>query len=520
MLCPRMFKASRVRLFRKTCIVSAVAAVSLSAFRSACAQNYATPTLPTIGSTVYDLALPDGGVSGANFDGGATLITGVSTNKTTAATDATDNANLINDAITYASANGGGTIELPGAAGGTTYLADEILMSNNVNLDVATNATLQNEATTDTFISTNTNATGNVEISGGGIINSNATSTSNNKMVDLEGLNNVEVSNVTIENAPNEHLVTQCDSNVTINDVTIQDAKDQANTDGIDFSGTNILIENCNIADGDDDICAKPDTTVVNGITAHTGNVLIQNINITEGHGISIGGQTNAGLNGMYVNNVTETGSGTSSDDVIENGIHLKAGDGTTSTLQNGGPVQNVTFNNFTMTNVDDAIVLSSFYNNGSDNLPDTGDYPVSPTDATEPLWQNITFENIKVNNATGSAAQIYGLDSSPPNTAGLNFENIDVLENDSPWKMYYSTGVYMDGVTVDGADILDTEGDYKTPDGSTTESEEADDTFVSAANASEIYTPPVPEPATFGVMVVVGLCGCFRPKRRGGVVH
>jgi polygalacturonase len=498
------------RVIKPTSIGAAIL-IALCA-EAADAQDYVVPTLPTIGSNVYNLTLPDGGVGGANFDGGATLISGVSTSKTTASTDAADNTTLINDAVAYASANGGGTIELPGVSGGVTYLSNEVLMGNNVNLDVATNATLQNEATTDTFISTTPAATGNIEISGGGIINSNATSTSNNKMVELEGLNNVEVNNVTIENAPNEHLVTEADSNVTINNVTIQDSKVQANTDGIDFSGTNILIENSSIADGDDDIVAKPDTTVVNGITAYTANVIIQNINITAGHGISIGGQTNAGLNGMYVNNVTETGS----DEVIENGIHLKAGDGTTTATQNGGLVQNVTFNNITMTDVDDAIVINSFYNNGSDNFPSTSDYPVSPTDATEPLWKNITLENITVNSATGSAAEIYGLDSSPLNTDGLNFENIDVLENDSPWKMYYADGVYMDGVTIDGAQILDAEGDYKTPDGKTTESDETNDTFVTAANASQIYTPAVvPEPGSLALICASAAACLLRPLRR-----
>jgi polygalacturonase len=513
---PSLSKRGQIAISKAAICLPGIAIIGAAG--SACAQDYAVPQLPTIGTTVYNLSLPDGGIAGASFDSGATLISGVSTSKTTAATDATDNTTLINDAIAYATANGGGTIEIPGVSGGATYLSNEILLNNNINLDVATNATLQNETTTNTFISTAPTASGNIQISGGGILNSNATSTSNNKMVQLEGLDNVEVNNVTIENAPNEHLVTEADSNVTINNVTIQDAKDQANTDGIDFSGTNILIENCNIADGDDDIVAKPDTTVVNGITAYTANVLIQNINITAGHGISIGGQTNAGLNGMYVNNVTETGSGTGSDQVIEYGIHLKAGDGTTTATQNGGLVQNVTFNNFTMTNVDDALVISSFYNNGSDNFPSNSDYPVSPTDSTEPLWKNITMENILVNNATGSAAELYGLDSSPPNTVGLNFENINILENDSPWKMYYSTGVFMDGVTIDGAQILDAEGDYKTPDGKTTESDETNDTFVSADDASPIYTPPlaVPEPASLITLIGIASASCsLRPRRR-----
>ena len=323
-------------------------------------------------------------------------------------------------------------------------------------------------------------------------------------MVQLEGLTNIEVNDITIENAPNEHLVAECDNNVTINDVTIQDPlKTQANTDGIDFSGTNFLIENCNISDGDDDICAKPDTTVVNGMTAYTANVNIENITITAGHGISIGGQTNAGLNGMYVNNVTETGANTGSSGRISNGIHLKAGDGNTTNNENGGLVQNVTFNNFTMTNVDDVLVINSYYNNGSDNYPSIPAPAYTPT-PTEPIWKNITMENINCTNSLGSAAQIYGLNTATPDISGLNFENITFGSTESPWKMYYANDIYMDNVDVAGAELENNETGVKS--GGNTENDEADDTnFVTPPNNAPIYTPPlavVPEPMSLGLML------------------
>ncbi len=456
---------------------------------AAFAQTYAVPTLPTIGSSVYDANVSDPSIGTSNV-----LVVG------TTSTIATNNTTVINDYISYAASHGGGTVVIPTG----TYDADEILLGNNVNLDIQTGATLQNFSTTATFVSSAVGATGNVEISGGGILNSNATSTSNNKMVQLEGLTNIEVNDITIENAPNEHLVAECDNNVTINDVTIQDPlKTQANTDGIDFSGTNFLIENCNISDGDDDICAKPDTTVVNGMTAYTANVNIENITITAGHGISIGGQTNAGLNGMYVNNVTETGANTGSSGRISNGIHLKAGDGNTTNNENGGLVQNVTFNNFTMTNVDDVLVINSYYNNGSDNYPSIPAPAYTPT-PTEPIWKNITMENINCTNSLGSAAQIYGLNTATPDISGLNFENITFGSTESPWKMYYANDIYMDNVDVAGAELENNETGVKS--GGNTENDEADDTnFVTPPNNAPIYTPPlavVPEPMSLGLML------------------
>ena len=334
-------------------------------------------------------------------------------------------------------------------------------------------------------------------------------------MIYIPGVTNVAVTGVTIENAPNEHLCPECCNNVTINGVTINDPLGfQSDTDGIDFSGNNFLIENCNIADGDDDIVAKADGNVQNGITAATSNIVIENDTITAGHGISIGGTTTTGVNGMYVANCTLStgGSGT-----IEDAIHLKAGDGSTSTYQNGGTVQNITFNGITIKNVDDGLVIDSFYNADGSNYPPTpsasAPFPAAPTDATEPLWKNITFENINITGISANAANIYGLNSSPPNTDGLNFKNISITSAGHPWDMYYADDVYMNGVTVNGVTIPDSLDNAENSSGSL-ESQEYADTFDASANP--IYNP-TPEPASCWLLAVTALYPLsrrLRPRR------
>jgi hypothetical protein len=457
------------------------------------------PPLPTFGTNTYNVT-----VFNPNVDGGATAVGG------TGSTNAATNTAVINDYINYCSQNGGGTVDIPA---GQTFVANELLLNNNVDLQV--DGTLLNGTSTATFISTAANATINIGISGSGVINNAATTTSDNKMIYIPGVTNVAVTGVTIENAPNEHLCPECCNNVTINGVTINDPLGfQSDTDGIDFSGNNFLIENCNIADGDDDIVAKADGNVQNGITAATSNIVIENDTITAGHGISIGGTTTTGVNGMYVANCTLStgGSGT-----IEDAIHLKAGDGSTSTYQNGGTVQNITFNGITIKNVDDGLVIDSFYNADGSNYPPTpsasAPFPAAPTDATEPLWKNITFENINITGISANAANIYGLNSSPPNTDGLNFKNISITSAGHPWDMYYADDVYMNGVTVNGVTIPDSLDNAENSSGSL-ESQEYADTFDASANP--IYNP-TPEPASCWLLAVTALYPLsrrLRPRR------
>jgi hypothetical protein len=368
------------------------------------------PTLPTIGSAYDNIT-----VSNSNVDGGATA----------SGSNTATNTTVINDAIAYVSSHGGGTVEIPASA--TPYLSDEILLQSGVDLKVDTGATLQNGVPTATFITTNGSAMHDIEINGGGVINGNASDTSKNNMIPLNNVTDLEVTNVSILNSPHEHLVPEADTNVTINNVTIDDPLGyQANCDGIDFSGSNFLIENCNISDGDDDIVAKPQFTFCQ-------NIVIQNCSIGVGHGISIGGETQAGLNGMLVRNIVMNNT--------SYGLRLKGGDGSTASLQNGGLVENVTYMNVTMTNVTDPFTIDSFYDAGNNNFPSEAPFPTATYDATTPIWKNIIFDNISATIEADYDAEIYGLNSSPPNIQGLDFYNVTVAGNKS-FYMYYAEGV------------------------------------------------------------------------------
>jgi polygalacturonase len=302
---------------------------------------------------------------------------------------------------------------------------------------------------------------------------------------------------VTIENSTHEHLVTEADSNVTINNITIADpgtltansGKYLANTDGIDFSGTNFLIENSSFNDGDDDIVAKPAST-------NTANVVINNDTIGAGHGISIGGGSAKGLSNMLVENTTFNGT--------QNGIRIKAEDAAGGDAGGGivNPVTGVTYENLTMTDVANPIIIDSFYNGGN-NFPtsptEVGFYPSTPgaLDTTSPVFENLLFKNIT---ATGSqnGGLIFGLNTSPNSLSGLKFVNVNISA-DSSMEMWYAAGVEIDSLSV----LVPSEDPFSGA------------IPFNGVSLFSVQLVPLPAAAWMGLPVLAGLAGVQILRRR-----
>jgi hypothetical protein len=155
------------------------------------------------------------------------------------------------------------------------------------------------------------------------------------------------------------------------NDLTIWGVKviappDSPNTDGIDPSSSqNITITNSYISDGDDMIAMKAG----NG---HVANVTIDNDHMYSGHGITIGSETNAGLNNMYVH-----------DDAIDNGFGGSSVDSLRikSDTSRGGEVYDVLYKNICINHGGDTIVIDPYYS--------------SETGSLYPNFHDITFSNV-----------------------------------------------------------------------------------------------------------------------------
>jgi Glycosyl hydrolases family 28/Bacterial Ig-like domain (group 2) len=305
------------------------------------------------------------------------------------------NATAIQNAINAAKVNvvggfTGGIVEIPAAA--LPYESGPITLASNVDLQVDSGAELQTEpmanypgeggASVSNFIN-GSNLT-NFEITGSGDIDGNGQAwwtayTANNaigrpRLINITGSNLLLVQNIELSNSPMFHLAISTTNNVTINAITISAPGTNApNTDGMDLGGSHYMVENCNVSTGDDNVVMKPGSTF-------TSDVTVTGCTFGFGHGMSIGGQTNLGLNGLTITN--DTFNGTTA------GIRLKA-----SRIA-GGLVTNITISNITMTNVQFPINFDSYYLDGT--IPTTS--PQDPPQAittTTPFWQNIAISNL-----------------------------------------------------------------------------------------------------------------------------
>ena len=97
------------------------------------------------------------------------------------------------------------------------------------------------------------------------------------------------IQSVTLSNSPMFHMsFSGSKGNTTVQGVTVLSPSSSAspqpshNTDACDVSGTNVLVQNCNISVGDDDFTCS----------GGTHDVLLTNNIYGNGHGISIGSYT------------------------------------------------------------------------------------------------------------------------------------------------------------------------------------------------------------------------------------
>lgn len=352
----------------------------------------------------------------------------------------TTNTTAIQNAINAANTGGGGTVEIPAG----TFLCGPLTFKSGINLQLDSGALLRmlpydkypgGIVSPPNFI--NGSSLHDIEISGSGAIDGQGAPwwpgyKTNNRpaMVNFSACNRLWIRDATFSNSPSMHLIVKGRAgNVTIEGITIiapsssDPSNPSHNTDAIDLAETNAVIRNCNITVGDDNVAMGSSSSA-------SANILITNCTFGNGHGVSIGSFTSGGVSNLTVINCTFDGT--------DNGIRIK------SDNNRGGIVQNLSYLNIGMTNVNFPITIYSYYNSvgtPSSITPEiAASQTVIPYPTNNPVYRNITFSNIVATAVSGFPAGIIWTRPEMPAT-NITFYNCNISASKS-FDVYSAHGI------------------------------------------------------------------------------
>lgn len=217
-------------------------------------------------------------------------------------------------------------------------------------------------------------------------------------LIALNGVTRLHVDGVTLTNSPAFHLAPH-GQDILIENVRIVAPSDSPNTDAIDPGGQRIVIRNCELDVGDDNVALK------NG----GRDILIEDLTCLHGHGISIGSATRDGFSHVIVRRCTFDGT--------DNGLRIKSYRG------GGGEVHDIRFSDITMKNVRRPFDINMLYNGNAGLATDVGPRKAEPGQTQYiPNFYDIHVANLTVTRSP-LAGRIIGLPEQPANA--ITFTNV-----------------------------------------------------------------------------------------------
>lgn len=228
------------------------------------------------------------------------------------------------------------------------------------------------------------------------------------------------VKEITVKNAPGVNITIGQSGNGTdgtVHDVTISAPSSSSNqlengqtqvshnTDGIPVWAARVNIYNCNISNGDDNVVIDSDGQYVH----------VWNCNFGYGHGASIGSYTER------VHDVLFDGITFSKTD---SGCRLKSQHG------RSGSVYNITWQNCTMTGVNNPVYIDCWYDFSTKPGPSSA--PKTDSVSTTPYFHDILIKNVTSTGTSYNSSPksyfpvyIYGLPESY--CANITFDNVNI---------------------------------------------------------------------------------------------
>jgi polygalacturonase len=225
------------------------------------------------------------------------------------------------------------------------------------------------------------------------------------KMLRLIGCKKVLLQGVTFQNPPNWTLNPVLCEDVSILKVQVRNSPVAQNSDALDLeSCRRAVVRDCTFDVGDDGICLKSGKDAAGRrIGVPTEDVLIEGCTVYHAHGgFTIGSEMSGGIRNVRVDNCTFIGT--------DIGLRFK------STRGRGGVVEKIYVHNVRMTDIPGDAINFNLYYGGKSPLDETAgnaeiNFP-SVTEAT-PQFRDIHIENI-VGRGAKNAIVLQGLPEMP----------------------------------------------------------------------------------------------------------
>jgi polygalacturonase len=213
------------------------------------------------------------------------------------------------------------------------------------------------------------------------------------RMIDADLSDEFTLYRITLKNAPFTHVSFHRGEGFTVWGVKIDTPESARNTDAINAEqARNITVTESFIRTGEDAIAIKAGD-------GPTTSVSITRNHFYGGHGMSIGGETVGGVNGIRVQDLSLDGP--------ENGIRIR------STSGHGGAVEDVTYEDICIRNAKNPILFDTAY-----TFPGRGVRPI-------PVYSDITLRNVRISG--GGRLQFNGFDGT--HRIGVRLDGVVALD-------------------------------------------------------------------------------------------
>jgi polygalacturonase len=224
-------------------------------------------------------------------------------------------------------------------------------------------------------------------------------------LVEGDGVNDITIYQVELENSPMYHVYIQNGFGLTVWGVEINSPATARNTDGVDpVSESDVTIRDDMIQNGDDCVAVKANAGTP------SRNVTVDGVNCYGSHGLSVGSQTAGGVSNVLFENSTLSGFDSLGNlSVSDTGIQIK------TDANSGGLTRRVTYTGICMTNIKHVLIFNPHYSSGGTTVPTQSDIVLNGVvstgsesgaysifegfDAANPL--QIALENVDLDNVT-----------------------------------------------------------------------------------------------------------------------